>query len=268
MRFSIKQLQCPLLCGLLLMAGTGLLFLLCASVFPVCEASDRDAFCTLLSATDGNVGCAGLQAVSAQLYPVEAPYFYAATQDAQTCQEVCTYGGVTDMTSYFFTGFYSSEPTNLCALSIDGAWLPGSQPAGQTDCSVVVENSGATSNGMACACISTNNSPGLASPIGYSTCSDACYDSPYGQGASIPGSGSDSTGAYACISSSNVGISNSFGNVVIDPSSNNATCLTASLTGGAATQSSSYSCACVFPTAFRRRLKVHRKGLTGLASVA
>lgn len=54
MRFSITQLQCALLCGLLLMAGTGLFVLLCVSVFPVCEASDRDAFCTLVSATDGS----------------------------------------------------------------------------------------------------------------------------------------------------------------------------------------------------------------------
>ncbi|DBB15067.1 TPA: hypothetical protein ACH3X3_004079 [Trebouxia sp. C0006] len=210
----------------------------------------------------------GIYTASAQLFPVTAPYFYSATQNAQTCQEVCTYGGVTNMTNYYFTGFYSSQATSLCALDINGSWVPGSQPAGQTDCSVVIENSGATSDGMACACINTNNSPGLASPIGYSTCSDACYDSPYGQGASIPASGSDTTDAYGCIASNNVGISNAFGNVVIDPVSNNATCLTASLTGGTATQSSSYSCTCVFPTSFRRKLKLHRKDITGLASLA
>ncbi len=211
---------------------------------------------------------AGTRAVSAQLYPVTVPYFYLATQSAQTCEAVCTYGGVTNMTNYFFDGFYSSQPTSLCALSIDGSWVPGSQPSGQTDCSVVVENSGATSSGMACACINTNSSPGLASPIGYGTCSDACYDSPYGQGASIPGSGSDTTDSYACIASTNVGISNAFGNVVVDPVSKNATCLTASLTGGSATQSSGFSCACVFPNSFRRRLKLHRKDLTGFASAA
>lgn len=210
----------------------------------------------------------GSHTASAQLFPVTAPYLYSATQNAQTCQEVCTYGGVTNMTNYFFSGFYNSLPTSLCALEIDGSWVPGSQLAGQTDCSVVVENSGATSNGMACACINTNNSPGLASPIGYSTCSDACYDSPYGQGASIPGSGSDTTDAYGCIASNSVGISNAFGNVVMDPVSKNATCLTASLAGGAAMQSSSYSCACVFPTSFRRKLKLHRKDITGLASTA
>ena len=142
------------------------------------------------------------------------------------------------------------------------------QPAGSTQCSAVVLNSGATSNGMACACINTNNSPGLASPVGYATCSDACYESSYGRGASIPGSGSDTKDPSACIASDNVGVSNAFGNVVQDPSTGVSSCLTASLTGGPATQSSSYSCACVFPTPSRRRLTLHRKDLTALAAEA
>ncbi|KAL0018183.1 hypothetical protein WJX77_007266 [Trebouxia sp. C0004] len=66
----------------------------------------------------------GTHTASAQLYPVTAPYFYSATQSAQTCQEVCTYGGVTNMTNYFFTGFYNPQPTSLCGLDIDGRqWL-------------------------------------------------------------------------------------------------------------------------------------------------
>lgn len=210
---------------------------------------------------------AGIRTGSAQLNPTSAPFFFSATQEAQTCQEVCTLN-VTNMTNYYFNGFYDSQPTSLCALSIDGSWVPGSQPSGQTDCSVVVENSSATSNGLACACVNSNNSPGLASPIGYATCSDACYESPYGQASSLPGSGSDTSDAYACISSSNVGISNAFGTVVQDSMSGNSTCLTASLTGGSATQSSSYSCACVFPASFRRSLKLHRKELPGLVSAA
>ena len=211
---------------------------------------------------------AGIRPSAAQLFPVGAPYFYAATQNAQTCQDVCSFGGVTGMTSYFFDGFYSSQPSSLCALSIGGVWIAGSQPAGSTQCSVVVLNSGATSNGMACACINTNNSPGLASPVGYATCSDACYDSSYGQGASIPGSGSDTKDSSACIASANVGVSNAFGNVVQDPSTGVSSCLTANLTGGPATQSSSFSCACVFPTPARRRLTLHRKDLTALAAEA
>lgn len=210
---------------------------------------------------------AGLRIGSAQLFPVTAPYFYMATQSAQTCQQVCTYGGVTNMTNYFFTGFYNNQPTSLCALSINGNWVPGSQSPNSTECSVVVETSGATSNGMACACISTSNTVGLADPNG-SSCSDACYNSPYGQGASIPGSGSGTTNEYACISSSNVGVTNSFGNVVVDSSSGNSSCLTAGSSGGQAAQSSTFSCACVFPTSFRRKLRLHRKDLTALAATA
>ena len=211
---------------------------------------------------------AGISTVSAQLFPVSAPYFYAATQSAQTCQDVCTFGGVNGMTNYYFSGFYDSQPTSLCALSINGTWISGSQRAGSTECSVVVLTSGASSAGMACACINTNNSPGLASPVGYSTCSDACYDSSYGTGSSIPGSGIDTRDTYACVSTDNVGVTNAFGNVVTDPASGNTTCLTASLTGGAATQSSSYSCACVYPTPARRRLTLHRKDLSALAAQA
>lgn len=171
------------------------------------------------------------------------------------------------MTNYFFTGFYSGQPTSLCALSIDGTWVPGSQAANSTECSVVVENSSATSDGMACACISTSNTVGLADPNGGS-CSDACYNSPFGQGASIPGSGSETANEYACISSRNVGISNSFGNVIVDPSSSSSSCLTASLSGGQPTRSSAFSCACVFPTSFRRKLRLHRKDLAASVSTA
>ena len=206
---------------------------------------------------------AGLRIGSAQLFPVSAPYFYMATQSAQTCQEVCTYGGVTDMTNYFFTGFYDNQLTSLCALSINGNWVPGSQSPNSTECSVVMETSGANSDGMACACISTSNTVGLADPNG-SSCSDACYKSPYGQGAPIPGSGSSTSKEYACISSSNLGISNSFGNVVVDAGSGNSSCLTASPSGGQALQSSNFSCACVFPTSFRRKLRLHRKDLAAL----
>lgn len=202
---------------------------------------------------------------TAQLFPVGAPYFYRATQSAQKCQDVCKYGGVTNMTNYFFTGFYSSQPTSLCALFIDGKWVPGSQPANSTECSVAVENNSATSDGMACACISTSNTVGLADPNGGS-CSDACYNSPYGQGASIPGSGSSAAKEHACISTNNVGFSNSFGNVIADSSSGDSSCLTASLRGGQATRSSGFSCACVFPTSFRRKLRLHRKDMAGLSS--
>ena len=212
-------------------------------------------------------GTAGLQLGSAQLLPVTAPYFYLATQGAQSCQQVCTFGGVTNMTNYFFTGFYDNQPTSLCALSINGTWVPGSQPPNSTECSVVVQNSGAMSNGMACACISTSNTVGLADPNG-SSCSDACYNSPFGQGASIPGSGSDTKNEYACIASSNVGITNSFGNVVQDPSSGNSSCLTASSRGSQAAQSSAFSCACVFPTSFRRKLRLHRKDLFAMDATA
>ena len=201
--------------------------------------------------------------MQAQLFAAGAPYFYLATESAQTCQDVCTYGGVTNMTTYFFTGFYDAQPTSLCALSINGSWVPGSQRANSTECSVVVEDSSSTSDAMACACISTSETVGLADPNG-SSCSDACYNSPFGQGASIPG-GADE---HACISSGNVGISNSFGNVILDSSNNSNSCLTASLTGGQATQSSAFSCACVFPTSFRRKLRLHRKDLAALTSSA
>lgn len=210
---------------------------------------------------------AGLRSVSAQLYPVGVPYFYRATAGAQTCQDVCTYGGVTNMTNYFFTGFYNAQPTSLCALLIDGSWVPGSQRGNSSKCSVVVENSSSTSDGMACACISTSNTVGLADPNGHS-CSDACYNSPFGQGASLPGSGSGHANEYACISTQNVGLSNTFGNVILDSSSGNSSCLTASLTGGHATQASAFSCACVFPTSFRRKLRLHRKDLAALISSA
>lgn len=210
---------------------------------------------------------AGLRSASAQLFPVGVPYFYRATQGAQTCQDVCTYGGVTNMTNYFFTGFYNAQPTSLCALSIDGSWVPGSQRGNSTECSVVVENSSSTSDGMACACMSTSNTVGLADPNGRS-CSDACYNSPFGQGASLPGSGSGHANEYACISMRNVGISNSFGNVILDSSSGNSSCLTASLKGGPATQSSAFSCACVFPTSFRRKLRLHRKDLATVIASA
>ena len=209
---------------------------------------------------------AGIRAGSAQLYSVSAPYFYMASENAQTCQAVCTNGGVTNMTNFFFSGFYDSKPTSLCALSIDGRWIPGSQAADQTDCSIGVQDSSATSDGMACACINTNNSPGLAAPAGYNTCSDACYNSPYGQGASLPASGSDNTNSYACVASNNVGISNAFGNVVLDQASGNATCVTASRNGGSAEQSYLFSCACVFPTTFRRKLQLHRKDLGQVAA--
>ena len=212
---------------------------------------------------------AGFRSATAQLFPVGVPYFYKATQSAQRCQDVCTYGGVTNMTNYFFTGFYSGQQTSLCALFIDGNWVPGSQPANSTECSVAVENSSATSDGMACACISTSNTVGLADPNGGS-CSDACYTSPFGQGASIPGSGSDPTAAkeHACVSTENVGFTNSFGNVITDSDTGDSSCLTASLRGGQATRSNAFSCACVFPTSFRRKLRLHRKDLLGLASTA
>lgn len=207
------------------------------------------------------------RSVTAQLFPVGVPYFYRVSQNAETCQDVCTYGGVTNMTNYFFTGFYSGQQTSLCALLIDGTWVPGSQPANATDCFVAAENSSATSDGMACACISTSNTVGLADPNGGS-CSDACYTSPYGQGASIPGSGSSGAKEYACVSADNVGISNTFGNVIGDSNNGDSSCSTASLKGGQATQSSAFSCACVFPTSFRRKLRLHRKDLLGLTSTA
>lgn len=206
------------------------------------------------------------RSVTGQLYPVGVPYFYRVTQSVETCQDVCTHGGVTNMTNYFFTGFYSGQQNSLCALLIDGSWIPGSQPANSTDCFVSVENSSAPSDGMACACISTSNTVGLADPNGGS-CSDACYTSPYGQGASIPGSGSSAAKEHACVSTDNVGFSNSFGHV-IDDSNNGGSCLTASLKGGQATQSSAFSCACVFPTSFRRKLRLHRKDLLGVTSTA
>ena len=210
---------------------------------------------------------AGFWSVTAQLFPVGVPYFYMATKSAQKCQDVCSYGGVTNMTNYSFTGFYNGQATSLCALSIDGSWVPGSQQGNSTECSVVVQNSTATSDGMACACMSTSNTVGLADPNG-SSCSDACYNSPFGQGASLPGSGSGHANEYACISTPNVGISNSFGNVVLDSRSGNSYCLTASLTGGQATQSSAFSCACVFPTSFRRKLSRHRNDLAPLIASA
>lgn len=208
---------------------------------------------------------AGVQLASAQLFPVSAPYFYMATQPSQTCQDVCTFGGVTDMTSYLFTGFYNNQPSSLCAVLIDGVWVTGSQPANSTTCSVLLNHSANTTTpGLACACISTSNSVGLANPSNYSNCADACYSSPYGQGASIPGAQS----SYGCIATPNVGISNAFGNVAFNSTSNTNMCLTASLTGGAGTSDASYSCACVFPTAFRRKLQVHRKSAAGsVASV-
>ena len=223
------------------------------------------ALVALRSDCDGNG--AGLRSVTAQLFPVGVPYFYMATESAQTCQDVCTYGGVTNMTNYFFTGFFNGQPTSLCALSIDGSWIPGSQLGNSTNCSVVVKDSSSTSDGMACACMSTSNTVGLADPNGRS-CSDACYNSPFGQGASLPGSGSGHANEYACISTQNVGISNSFGNVILDSSSGNSSCLTASSTGGQATQSSAFSCACVFPTSFRRKLRLHRKDLAPLTASA
>ena len=199
---------------------------------------------------------AGTQLTSAQLFPVSAPYFYMATQPEQTCQDVCSFGGVTNMTSYFFTGFYDNQPSNLCAVSIDGVWVTGSQPAGATTCSVLLDHSAdMLTPGLACACMSTSESVGLANPNTFSNCADACYNSPYGQGAAIPGARS----SYACIATENVGISNAFGNIAQNSTTGTDMCLTASLTGGAGTSDSSYSCACVFPTAFRRKLQVHRK---------
>lgn len=167
------------------------------------------------------------------------------------------------MTSYFFTGFYNNEPSSLCAVLIDGVWVSGSQPANSTTCSVLLDHSATTTTpGLACACISTSNSVGLASPSNFSNCADACYSSPYGQGAPIPGAQS----SYACVASSNVGISNAFGNIAYNSTSGTNMCLTASLTGGAGTSDSSFSCACVFPTVFRRKLQVHRKVVAGLVA--
>ena len=208
---------------------------------------------------------AGLQLASAQLFPVEAPYFYLASQPDQTCHDVCSYGGVTDMTSYFFTGFYDNQVTSLCAVLIDGQWLPGSQRANSTTCSVLLDHSASSvSAGLACACISTTNTVGLANPTNYSNCADACYSSPYGQAASIPGANS----AYACVSTANVGISNAFGNIALNSTTGINTCLTADLSGGAGASDPSYSCACVFPTPFRRKLQLHRKfGQPSVASV-
>ena len=169
------------------------------------------------------------------------------------------------MTSYFFTGFYDSQPSSLCAVLVDGVWVTGSQAAGSTTCSILLDHSAGTlTPGMACACISTSNTVGLASPAAFSNCADACYNSPYGQGASIPGSES----SYACIATANVGISNAFGNIGFNSTSGTNMCLTASLTGGAGTSDSAYSCACVFPTAFRRKLQVHRKFAPGLVTSA
>ena len=206
---------------------------------------------------------AGLQLASAQLFPVEAPYFYQASQHDQSCRDVCSNGGVTDMTSYFFTGFYDNQVTSLCSVLVDGQWIPGSQRANSTTCSVLLDHSaGNVTAGMACACISTTNSVGLADPRNYSTCADACYNSPYGQGASIPGA----SNAYACVSSANVGTSNAFGNVVLNSTTGSNTCLTADLSGGAGASDPSYSCACVYPTPFRRKLQLHRK--FGQATVA